>query len=281
MIDLLPDAGGTLAQLASLAPAHDGWLTQLERGIDGHISSMGYTGESIVRLGLAAALGGLIGLEREIQGHEAGFRTFMLVCAGSALAMIVSLSFSASEWVRSDALPTLGEEYRIVVDPARIAYGVMTGVGFLGAGSIIRRGDRVQGLTTAAGIWSIAALGLAVGFGLYVLSVMATLLLLVALLVLGWVRARLPAMRTAVVRVRAADQLDCVERFQGVLREHEMHVSFVKFLRSERPKQGSEAAGGRSSALLDARVKYMHEHDLVKLRRTLMASSEYRLLRLV
>ena len=129
--------------------------------------------------------------------------------------------------MRPDALPGLGSRYQITVDPARVAYGVMTGVGFLGAGTIIQQRDRVQGLTTAAGIWSIAALGLAVGFGLYVLSVIAALLLLVTLLVLGWVRSLVPVMRSAVVRVRAVAGLDCVEKFEAFLRGHEMHISFA------------------------------------------------------
>src|SRR5688500_19181497 len=160
---------GVFEHLDLLAIAIDGgWLTHLERSIELRIASMGPTGEAVVRLMLAAFLGGMVGLEREIEGHEAGFRTFMLVCAGSALAMIVSLSFSSDEWVREagpGALPRVGERYQITVDPARIAYSVMTGVGFLGAGTIIQRRNRVQGLTTAAGIWGIAALGFVAGVG--------------------------------------------------------------------------------------------------------------------
>ena len=266
-----------------LAAIDGGWLTQLEQQIEAYFASYGPTGEAVIRLMLAAFLGGLIGLEREIQGHEAGFRTFMLVCAGSALAMIVSLSFSSEEWVREagpGALPQVGERYLISVDPARIAYSVMTGVGFLGAGTIIQRRDRVQGLTTAAGIWSIAALGLAAGFGMYVMSIIAAILLLMTLLVLGWVRSKLPSVHTVVVRVRSADRPDCIERFEDVLREHGMRVSFVRFSRPNRAPARPDSAAARG-VVLDARVKYFREQHLVSLRQVLMNSEEFRLLKLM
>jgi putative Mg2+ transporter-C (MgtC) family protein len=269
--------------LPQLAAVDGGWLTQVEREIEAYFASYGPTGEAVIRLMLAALLGGLVGLEREIQGHEAGFRTFMLVCAGSALAMIVSLSFSSDEWVREagpGALPGVGERYLISVDPARIAYGVMTGVGFLGAGTIIQRRDRVQGLTTAAGIWSIAALGLAAGFGMYVMSVIAALLLLLTLLVLGWVRSKLPSVHTVGVKVRAEDRPDCVERFEEVLREHGMRVSFVRFARLARSRKSSEE-GVPGGVVLDARVKYFREEHLVSLRRRLMSAEDFRLLKLM
>jgi uncharacterized membrane protein YhiD involved in acid resistance len=199
----------------------------------------------------------------------------------------VSLSFSSDEWVREagpGSLPSLGDRYNIVVDPARIAYSVMTGVGFLGAGTIIQRRNRVQGLTTAAGIWSIAALGLAAGFGMYVMSLIAGLLLLVTLLVLGWVRAKLPSVHTVGVKVRAQDRPDCIERFEALLREHGMSVSFVRFTRSSRsaPRAADTTTptAGRG-VILDARVKYFREQHLVALRRSLMNGEEFRLLKLM
>ncbi len=272
---------GAIEHLPLLAIAIDGgWLTQLENAIELRIAALGPTGEAVVKLILAAALGGLIGLEREIQGHEAGFRTFMLVCAGSALAMIVSLSISSTDWTRPDgpgSLPELGDRYLVSVDPARIAYGIMTGIGFLGAGSIIQHRNRVQGLTTAAGIWSIAALGLAAGFGMYVLSVAAALLLLVALLVLGWMRARLPSVHTVGVKVRTDDRPDCVERFEALLKDHGMSVTFVRLARPGHRKPAEDAANG---VTLDARIKYVREDRLARLRRELMSSQEFRLVRL-
>ena len=128
-----------------------------------------------LRLLLAALLGGAIGLEREIHDKPAGFRTHVLVCLGSALAMIVSTSFSP--------------------DSSRIAAQVISGIGFLGAGTIIRRGDVTVGLTTAASLWAVAGLGLAAGhpdlrFGL--LAVVATGLVLLTLIVFGRLETWLP-----------------------------------------------------------------------------------------
>lgn len=130
-----------------------------------------------VRLGAAALLGGLIGLERELYGRPAGLRTQLLVALGAALAMVVSLHFAE---VFGDA----GEQ-SISVDPARLAYGVMAGVGFLGAGEIIHSRGGVQGLTTAASLWCTAAIGLASGFGMYFAAAVATGMALFALRVLN------------------------------------------------------------------------------------------------
>ena len=253
-------------------------MTAVEHTIDGWVHSLGPTGEAVFRLMLAAALGGIVGLEREIRGHEAGFRTFMLVSAGAALAMIVSMSFSDANWVNENALPTLGDRYAIAVDPARIAYGVMTGVGFLGAGTIIQRRNQVQGLTTAAGIWSVAALGLAAGFGQYVLSVTATILLLMTFLVLGWVRGYLPTVVTARIRVQAPAAPDCFERFERLLKRYDVQVAGVSFARGRKRASASPEAG---SVVLEARVKYMDDEKFGELRRNLLAGGDYRLLRLL
>src|SRR5436190_12618371 len=101
--------------------------------------------EQVIRLLLAATVGGLVGIERELRGRQAGFRTNLLVSLGSALVMIVSVSFASRKF---DGDPAGS----IRVDPGRIAYGVMSGIGFLGAGTIIKSGVAVRGLTTAAGL---------------------------------------------------------------------------------------------------------------------------------
>ncbi|CAB3755313.1 MgtC/SapB family protein [Paraburkholderia humisilvae] len=127
--------------------------------------------EFIARLVMAAALGSVIGFERERLSWAAGLRTHMLVCVGSALIMIVS-AFGFAD--------VLGGEH-IVLDPSRVAAQVVSGIGFLGAGSILLRGEIVRGLTTAASLWSVAAIGLAVGGGLYTASIAATLIILLIL----------------------------------------------------------------------------------------------------
>lgn len=127
--------------------------------------------EMCIRLLLAALLGSLIGLERERLLWAAGLRTHMLVCVGSCLLMIVS-SFGFQ-----DALAMAHTE----LDPSRVAAQVVSGIGFLGAGSILLRGEVIRGLTTAASLWTVAAIGLAVGGGLYAVGTAATFIILVIL----------------------------------------------------------------------------------------------------
>lgn len=128
--------------------------------------------EMCVRLLLAALLGSLIGLERERLLWAAGLRTHMLVCVGSCLLMIVS-AFGFQ-----DALAMAHTQ----LDPSRVAAQVVSGIGFLGAGSILLRGEVIRGLTTAASLWTVAAIGLSVGGGLYVVSTAATFIILVILI---------------------------------------------------------------------------------------------------
>jgi putative Mg2+ transporter-C (MgtC) family protein len=121
--------------------------------------------ELLLRLALAGALGGAIGLERELREREAGLRTHLLVALGSALFTIVGAYGFGS----------------IRTDPTRIAAQIVTGIGFLGAGAIIRQGFSVRGLTTAATLWVVAAVGLAAGAGYYSAALITTALVLLAL----------------------------------------------------------------------------------------------------
>lgn len=129
----------------------------------------------IVRLVLALVLSGLIGLERQLHKRTAGLRTHILVCLGSCLIMLTSLY--------------IFDIYKNVtnLDPARIAAGVITGIGFLGAGTIIREKEGVRGLTTAASLWVVAGIGLATGCGFYSAAVFTTGLVLLALFILRYV----------------------------------------------------------------------------------------------
>ncbi len=134
-----------------------------------HISSLDWV--LVLRLPIAAVLGSIIGADRERLAWAAGLRTHMLVCVGACLFMIVSAFGFA------DIMGTRG----VVLDPSRIAAQVVSGIGFLGAGSILLRGEVIRGLTTAASLWSVAAVGLAVGSGLYIEAVAATVVILVIL----------------------------------------------------------------------------------------------------
>ncbi len=126
--------------------------------------------EIIFKLALACILGAMIGLERESLNRPAGLRTYTLVCVGSALAMIVSIDIYMQYYQTVNA------------DPGRIAAQVISGIGFLGAGTIMREGASVRGLTTAAGLWVVACIGLAVGAGLYIPAVATTILILFVLI---------------------------------------------------------------------------------------------------
>lgn len=132
----------------------------------------------ILRLVLSSALSGLLGLERQLHRRAAGLRTHILVSLGSTLIMLTSIYiFDIYKGSAS-------------VDPSRIAAGVITGIGFLGAGTIIRYGEEVRGLTTAASLWVAAALGLAVGCGFYVAALTTTILVLLALLLLRHIESK-------------------------------------------------------------------------------------------
>ncbi|MCD9023570.1 MgtC/SapB family protein [Cohnella silvisoli] len=131
--------------------------------------------EMTLRLLLALALGGLIGLERELGGHSAGFRTHILVCLGSAIIVLLSM-YGFSEFAA---------EPNVRLDPARLAAQVISGIGFLGAGTIMRTGLGVSGLTTAASLWVSAAIGLAAGAGFYYGAFIATFLVVISLFVLN------------------------------------------------------------------------------------------------
>jgi len=126
--------------------------------------------ELVGRLIFSAALGSVIGVERERLSWAAGLRTHMLVCVGSTLIMIVS-AYGFEQVTGSG----------IVLDPSRMAAQVVSGIGFLGAGAILARGEVVRGLTTAASVWSVAGIGLAVGGGLYTPAVAATIVILIIL----------------------------------------------------------------------------------------------------
>jgi putative Mg2+ transporter-C (MgtC) family protein len=150
-----------------------------------------------ILLHLAAALvaGGAIGIERSLHGRPAGFRTHALVSLASSLLMLLPL-------YQRDWFPADGDVVRI--DPTRMAQGIMTGIGFLGAGVIFKEGLSVRGLTTAASIWITAAIGVLMGSGLYYPAFAGTVLTLGVLAAFRWIENRLPSHQFAHHRVRFA-----------------------------------------------------------------------------
>lgn len=159
-----------------------------------HSSLLGMT----LPLLLAVVLGGLIGLEREIHGHPAGMRTHILVCVGSALITIVSTTIADLNGSKGD--------------PARLAAQIVTGIGFLGAGAILREGASIRGLTTAASIWTTAGIGIALGADAYFgqLAVIATVIVLFTLWILNyaedWINVRAHREFMVVVTVRDTER---------------------------------------------------------------------------
>ena len=141
---------------------------------------MSMTTDFILRITIAAVLGGIIGLEREYRSKEAGFRTHFLVALGSALFMVISAyGFEGA---------LISPEHRL--DVSRIAAQVVTGIGFIGAGTIIFQKHMVKGLTTAAGLWVTAAIGLTCGGGMYLLAISSTVLVLISLEAFNWILHR-------------------------------------------------------------------------------------------
>jgi putative Mg2+ transporter-C (MgtC) family protein len=137
--------------------------------------------EALFRIAVATLLGALLGFEREVTAKPAGLRTHMLVALGSALFMVGSILLTQD----------FSTGILVGVDPTRIGSTIVTGVGFLGAGMILRSGNRVFGLTTAAGIWVAAAIGMLVGAGYYIVSIFGTVLCLITLVGLRVVERRL------------------------------------------------------------------------------------------
>src|SRR5512145_1017454 len=127
-------------------------------------------GEAVARILLVLVLSGAVGVERELRDQEAGLRTHMLVGVGAALFVI------AGNFAWSDL--DFGSREGVVLDPSRVVAYVVTGVGFLGAGAILKNGGGIRGLTTAASLWVVAAIGVSVGAGEYVLAIFATAVVL-------------------------------------------------------------------------------------------------------
>lgn len=169
-----------------------------------------------VKLLLAAALGGLIGLEREIHRKPAGLRTNLFICLGSALFTILS------------AQAVTGTAH----DPGRIAAQIITGIGFIGAGAIIRERGSVVGLTTAATIFVVASVGMAIGMGLYGTGLFATVIILSALSLLGWAEKRLSLKtRPVAFRLTTANLDTVMSTANRTLRELKVPMQHFQVLR--------------------------------------------------
>lgn len=164
----------------------------------------------LVKLLLAAVLGAMIGFEREVHGRPAGFRTHLLVSLGACLFVIASIEFYA-------VYGNFGGSQPVGVDPGRVAAQVVSGIGFLGAGAIIREKFSVRGLTTAACLWIAAAIGVACGVGMFGVSVVVTLLSLLSLLLLKKIEAMLTRDTYVYLRILCEDRPDISTQIEANL----------------------------------------------------------------
>lgn len=168
---------------------------------------------SVYKLILSMLLGAVVGYERKRKGQPAGVRTFSLIAMGATMAMLLSI------YVPQEYLGLKNG------DPGRIAAQVITGIGFLGAGAIIQMKGSVRGLTTAAGIWMVAIIGMAVGVGMYILSVIACALILFILVQLEAIEHRMSLGAEArIIRISTADVLKDIADYKAVLASHNIHL---------------------------------------------------------
>ena len=161
--------------------------------------------EMLMRLGLSVVLGGIIGTEREHNNQPAGLRTHMILVIGACLAMMLSINLGTASGS----------------DPARLAAQVVSGIGFLGAGAILRFGFNVKGLTTATTLWTMAIVGLAVGMGYYLISIIATVVIMIVLSVLDLIERRFVRaniLRTFVVEV--SDDKGIVREIRNIVDQY-------------------------------------------------------------
>ena len=169
---------------------------------------------SIYKLILSMLLGAVVGYERRRKGQTAGVRTFSLISMGATLAMLLSIY--------------VPQEYMVLKngDPGRIAAQVITGIGFLGAGAIIQMKGSVRGLTTAAGIWMMAIIGMAVGLGMYLLSIFASALILFILVQLERIEKRVSrGAESRIIRISLGTILHDIAEYRKVLKRHNIHLS--------------------------------------------------------
>ena len=175
-----------------------------------------------IRLIIAGVLSGVIGLERELNRHPAGFRTHLLVGLGSCLMMILSL-YGFNDFIQSYS--------NVRFDPSRLPSYVVSGIGFLGAGTILVHGVTVRGLTTAASIWVVAGLGLVVGIGMYYVAVLTTLLVVLSLIFLNkWENLIVRNTRSETLYLIVDSQKASLSEITGIMENFKVRVEYVDVL---------------------------------------------------
>ena len=182
--------------------------------------------ESIGRCILAAICGAIIGFERKNRSKEAGLRTHLIVALGSALMMVVS-KYGFFDLLRYAAQL----EVEVKLDPSRLASNIITGIGFLGAGTIFVRKQVINGLTTAAGLWATAGIGMAIGAGMYIIGISMTLFLFLAQIILHKNIKILRAPTSDLLVLRVDDSSDIIKKLNDIFKELKMEVMTIKYER--------------------------------------------------
>jgi len=197
-----------------------------------------------VRLVLAAALGLAVGFEREIHGHPAGLRTHMLVAVGSALFTVLSAHGFGTG---STAAP---------IDPTRIAAQIVSGIGFLGAGAILKDGIVIRGLTTAASLWATSAVGMAAGAGEYIIAAVSTGVILVSLWPINALAERLHGTAVPEVQLRLAmDRLEALGDVTSILVGHRLEIGQISTQRLGKASYRADLAiRGRTPSVITSAI---------------------------
>ncbi|MBC8552847.1 MAG: MgtC/SapB family protein [Candidatus Brocadiales bacterium] len=198
------------------------------------------------KLFIAAILGGIIGWERERRGRPAGLRTHLLVCIGVTLMMLVSEHiFVNYQGYKNDSI--------LRIDPARIAAQVVTGIGFLGAGTIIRARASIRGLTTAASLWLVAGIGLAVGSGFILPAAFATVIAIATLVLIPFAERRMKRDKYRTIKMLITGQKHFLDDITCILEKNSVELQNYKF---EKDIQKNEI-------MYDINVKYKNEKTLL------------------
>jgi putative Mg2+ transporter-C (MgtC) family protein len=208
----------------------------------------------LVRLLTAAVLGGLVGMERERSQHAAGLRTHIMVCLGSCLMMLLSIyGFAAFVY-----------EMNVRVDPARLAAAVITGIGFLGAGTILQTGRSVIGLTTAASIWVTAAIGLGVGAGFYFAAAVSTLLVLFVLWALNILERKMFRRKSErLIVLHVEDRPGLMQKLKETIEGRGAEVRRMRFRGEGDEDEAGEIGPNQVAVYLHIRLKKKNEAELL------------------
>lgn len=181
--------------------------------------------EFMIKITLSVLVGGLIGFEREITKHPAGLKTHILVCMGSTIFMLIS--YFTTKGSSSDTI--------INLDTTRIAAGVVTGIGFLGAGVIFKEGASIKGLTTAASIWVTASVGLLIGVSLYEVAIIVAIMIMVILYLLSYFEMKVFKYREPeLLRINIRDKPKIQAKLENKLENEGLKIALNKFTRREK-----------------------------------------------